>query len=226
MHNYSTLIRLALDSRRFTDPLAESRRDVIVHAAASRQPESPSPTPFSPTARDITRAGSAADRCRPRAPSLCGWCNRRAGPSWPTRLDVQVRLPRGRDRGCAAIGYWLASEARDRGAATQAVRLLARWAFAELGLARLELTCGPQNEASQRVAERCGFTREGLLRSHVPFKGALRESVIYSLLPGELRDHYADSLASRAGCDGAAAARRRKKRGRCHHRCAIVSGRR
>ena len=95
----------------------------------------------------------------------------------------EVRL----DQGCAAVGYWLAPEARDRGAATQAVRLLARWAFGELGLARLELTCGPDNEASQHVAERCGFSREGLLRSHVPFKGARRDSVIYGLLPGELR---------------------------------------
>jgi RimJ/RimL family protein N-acetyltransferase len=95
----------------------------------------------------------------------------------------EVRL----DRGCAAVGYWLAPAARGRGAATHAVRLLARWAFAGLGLARLELTCGPGNEASQRVAGRCGFSREGLLRSHVPFKGARRDSVIYSLLPGELQ---------------------------------------
>ncbi len=95
----------------------------------------------------------------------------------------EVRL----DQGCAAVGYWLAPEARGRGAAAQAVRLLARWAFAGLGLDRLELTCGPDNEASQQVAERCGFSREGLLRSHVPFKGARRDSVIYSLLPGELR---------------------------------------
>ncbi len=95
----------------------------------------------------------------------------------------EVRL----DRGCAAVGYWLAPGARRRGAATHAVRLLARWAFAGLGLARLELTCGPGNEASQRVAGRCGFSREGLLRSHVPFKGARRDSVIYSLLPGELQ---------------------------------------
>jgi RimJ/RimL family protein N-acetyltransferase len=95
----------------------------------------------------------------------------------------EVRL----DQGCAAVGYWLAPRARGRGAATHAVRLLARWAFTELGLARLELTCSPDNEASQHVAERCGFSREGLLRSHVPFKGARRDSVIYSLLPGELR---------------------------------------
>jgi RimJ/RimL family protein N-acetyltransferase len=89
------------------------------------------------------------------------------------------------DHGRAAVGYWLAPGARGRGAATQAVRLLAQWAFAELGLARLELTCGPDNEASQQVAERCGFSREGLLRSHVPFKGGRRDSLIYSLLPGD-----------------------------------------
>jgi RimJ/RimL family protein N-acetyltransferase len=90
-------------------------------------------------------------------------------------------------QGCAGVGYWLAPGARGRGVATHAVRVLAGWAFAELALARLEVTCGPDNEASQRVAERCGFAREGLLRSHVPFKGARRDSVIYSLLPGELR---------------------------------------
>jgi RimJ/RimL family protein N-acetyltransferase len=90
-------------------------------------------------------------------------------------------------RGSAGIGYWLAPEGRGRGAATQAVRLLAGWAFAGLSLSRLELTCGPDNAASQRVAERCGFTREGLLRSHMPFRGGRRDSLIYSLLPGELR---------------------------------------
>jgi RimJ/RimL family protein N-acetyltransferase len=94
----------------------------------------------------------------------------------------EVRL----HQGCAAVGYWLGPEARGRGLVTHAVRLLARWAFTELGLARLELTCGPDNEASQHVAERCGFAREGLLRSHVPFKGGRRDSVIYSLLPGGL----------------------------------------
>ena len=81
----------------------------------------------------------------------------------------------------ASIGYWLAAPARGRGVATRAVRLLVRWGFAELGLARLELTCGPDNVASQRVAERCGFTREALLRSHMPFKGGLRDTIVYVL---------------------------------------------
>lgn len=85
--------------------------------------------------------------------------------------------------GRAAVGYWLAGHARGRGIATRTVRLLTRWAFGDLAIARLELTCAPDNLASRRVAERCGFTREALLRSHIPFKGQRRDSLLFSLLP-------------------------------------------
>jgi RimJ/RimL family protein N-acetyltransferase len=91
------------------------------------------------------------------------------------------------EQGRAGVGYWLAPHARGRGVVTHAVRLVARWAFEDLGLARLELTCAPDNQASQRVAERCGFTREGVLRAHMPFKGGRRDTVVFGLLPGELR---------------------------------------
>jgi ribosomal-protein-alanine N-acetyltransferase len=88
----------------------------------------------------------------------------------------------------AQTGYWLAPEARSHGHATAAVRLLARWAFGQLGLARLELTTGPDNAASQRVAERCGFVWEGRLRSNIIIRhtGERRDSLIYGLLPGDL----------------------------------------
>lgn len=94
-------------------------------------------------------------------------------------IDVQ--------QGRAAVGYWLAPSSRGRGVATHATRLMARWAFEGLRVARLELTCGPDNERSQRVADRCGFVREGVLRSHIPFKGGRRDTVMFSLLPVELR---------------------------------------
>ena len=90
------------------------------------------------------------------------------------------------DHGRAAVGYWLVPEARGRGVASRTVRLLASWAFTDLCLSRIELTCGPDNRASQRVAERCGFHREGVLRSHSPFKGGRRDTVVFSLLPDEL----------------------------------------
>lgn len=88
--------------------------------------------------------------------------------------------------GSAQMGYWLARAARGHGHMTRAVRLLAQWAFDRLGLARLELTTDPENIASQRVAERCGFQKEGRLRSHmlVRHSGQRRDSLVYGLLPG------------------------------------------
>lgn len=57
----------------------------------------------------------------------------------------------------ADVGYWLAADARGRGAATRAVELLAQWAFGTLGLRRLELRAQQDDHASRAVAARAGF---------------------------------------------------------------------
>jgi RimJ/RimL family protein N-acetyltransferase len=86
------------------------------------------------------------------------------------------------------IGYWCAREHRGRGVTTRALRVICGWGFGELGLERLELITDPDNHASQRVAEKVGFRREGVLRSHLLHPdGRRRDSVMFSLLPGELR---------------------------------------
>ena len=68
-----------------------------------------------------------------------------------------------RERGSGEIGYWVAREARGRGVATRAVRLLCEWAASELGLTTLELVIHEDNAPSHavaRAAERTrGFTR-------------------------------------------------------------------
>jgi RimJ/RimL family protein N-acetyltransferase len=70
---------------------------------------------------------------------------------------------------------------------TRALRVLSRFALAELKLERLELITDPDNHASQRVAGKVGFRREGVLRSHLLHPdGRRRDSVMFSLLPGEL----------------------------------------
>jgi RimJ/RimL family protein N-acetyltransferase len=84
----------------------------------------------------------------------------------------------------AEVAYFLRRSARGRGLATRAVRLLSAWAFAELGIERLELRTHLENEASQRVAERAGFRREGVERASRAWPDGTRfESVVYSLLP-------------------------------------------
>ena len=85
------------------------------------------------------------------------------------------------------VGYWCAAEARGRGVVTRALRLLSRYGFEELGLHRLELITDPDNAASQRVAEKVGYRCEGVLRSHLDHPdGRRRDSVMFSLLPGEM----------------------------------------
>jgi RimJ/RimL family protein N-acetyltransferase len=85
-----------------------------------------------------------------------------------------VRLDRDGREG--ELGFVLDPAARGRGAASEAVRLLTAWGFAELGLERIELVIDVENTASEHVAQRCGYTREGTLRStHV--KEGLRADV-------------------------------------------------
>jgi RimJ/RimL family protein N-acetyltransferase len=98
--------------------------------------------------------------------------------------SIDMRISR---LGTGHVGYWMAPEARGRGLTTAALGALSRWAIEELGLGRVELATDPENLASQRVAEKAGFQREGVLRAMLPTRdGARRDGVMFSLLPGEL----------------------------------------
>jgi RimJ/RimL family protein N-acetyltransferase len=87
--------------------------------------------------------------------------------------------------GRAAMSYWTFAAFRGRGLATRAVRLVAAWAFAELGVARIELHIEPDNHASLAVARLAGFTREGVLRSHASLGERRSDMVSWSRLPSD-----------------------------------------
>ena len=78
--------------------------------------------------------------------------------------------------GEAELGYIVWPEARGRGVATGALRLLTDWAFRERGIERAYLYISVDNDASKRVAERSEYIREGVLRS-VYVKPGLREDM-------------------------------------------------
>jgi len=88
--------------------------------------------------------------------------------------------------GIGEVGYWTAPWARRRGVATRACRLHASWALEVLGLPRLELLADVENTASQRVAERAGFTREGVARAlrPKPRAEARADMVVYARAAG------------------------------------------
>ena len=90
------------------------------------------------------------------------------------------------DHSRATFGYWVAREARGRGVATRALRLLVRHAAHEHGLARLQLIVEPENVASIRVAENAGFQREALLRSYIELHGRRRDVYLYALLADDV----------------------------------------
>jgi RimJ/RimL family protein N-acetyltransferase len=83
------------------------------------------------------------------------------------------------------LGYWLARDARGRGVATRALHLISRWAFDALPVDRISIVAQSDNERSRRLAERAGFTYEGVLRSYTLIKGRRRDIAMYSLLRDE-----------------------------------------
>jgi RimJ/RimL family protein N-acetyltransferase len=109
-----------------------------------------------------------------------------------------VPLPEGRPLGVASylritpeagvieIGHiWFASSLQRSTAATEAIYLLARRAFEELGYRRLEWKCNALNAPSRRAANRFGFTFEGVFRKHQIVKGRNRDTAWYSITEEE-----------------------------------------
>jgi RimJ/RimL family protein N-acetyltransferase len=88
------------------------------------------------------------------------------GLAMAPRIDREART--------AELGYVVSPHARGRGVATRALASLTAWAFEAQNVFRNELLISVENEPSKRVAARCGYVREGVLRS-MHFKAALRE---------------------------------------------------
>src|SRR4051794_6825569 len=82
------------------------------------------------------------------------------------------------------LGYVVAPSARGRGVASEALRQLTVWAF-DRGAQRVELMISVDNPASKRVAERCGYVFEGVLRSAYFKQGRRADTEIWSKLPGD-----------------------------------------
>jgi RimJ/RimL family protein N-acetyltransferase len=83
------------------------------------------------------------------------------------------------------VGYWLRSDLTGRGYMTEAVRAVVRWGFEEAGMERIELRASPDNAGSIRVAEKVGFTREGLLRGSGAGSHGRHDHYMYGLLKEE-----------------------------------------
>lgn len=86
----------------------------------------------------------------------------------------------------ANIGYWIRSDFTGRSLAVTAVQAVARFAFEELLMTRLEIVALEKNYRSRRVAVKSGAADEGLHRNRLYFQGKPEHAWVYSLIPGDL----------------------------------------
>ena len=85
----------------------------------------------------------------------------------------------------AHIGYWLDRKCTGRGLMTECVRALVTYAFDALEMNRIEIRCAANNEASAAVAQRLGFTRDGVLRQGLLVHGRYVDDCVFSMLREE-----------------------------------------
>ncbi len=90
------------------------------------------------------------------------------------------------EHGVIEIGHiWFSPPLQRTRQATEAIYLMARHSFDDLGYRRLEWKCDALNEPSRRAAQRFGFTFEGVFRQHMVVKERNRDSAWFSILDGE-----------------------------------------
>jgi len=90
-----------------------------------------------------------------------------------------------REHGVVNLGYWVRSSCARRGVTTAAARMTAQFALKELRMGRVEILASVKNLPSQRVAEKLGAVREGILRNRLLLHGSYHDAVIYSLVSGD-----------------------------------------
>jgi RimJ/RimL family protein N-acetyltransferase len=87
--------------------------------------------------------------------------------------------------GFCNLGYWVRQSWQRRGAASAAVQTLARFAFEELQLGRVEIVVAAKNAPSIAVAAKVGALQEGLARNRLKVHGRLTDAYVFSLIPGD-----------------------------------------
>ncbi|MFX0117299.1 MAG: GNAT family N-acetyltransferase [Candidatus Hodarchaeota archaeon] len=123
-----------------------------------------------------------------------GWCN--PGDSTRFRLIIVLKETHeligticyvnwSRNNRSAEIGYSLSPDYWGRGYMVEALQPLIQFGFEGMNLNRLEATTNIENNQSQRLLQRLGFKKEGVLRQKYYFNGRFSDEMIFSLLRDE-----------------------------------------
>ena len=86
------------------------------------------------------------------------------------------------------IGYTLIPSERNKGYCTEAVKIIVDYLFLSRDIVRIQAGTNPRNVASQRVLEKAGFRKEGLVRKSVFVRGKWEDGLLYSILREEWKE--------------------------------------
>jgi ribosomal-protein-serine acetyltransferase len=129
------------------------------------------------------------------------WCESR-GAAWDKKSEYDFIIMDKSDESCigicgfnninteiriANLGYWIRTGRIGQGIASAAVPMLAKFGVDNLNLYRLEIVVAEDNLPSQRVAEKAGALREGLLRNRLTVHGKILNAFMFSLVPDDFR---------------------------------------
>lgn len=83
---------------------------------------------------------------------------------------------------CLEIGYWIGAKYAGQGYMTEAVNALTQYAFKQMGMKRVAITCDVLNVPSKKIPERLGFQLEGILKaSHTSrMTNSVSDTVVYA----------------------------------------------
>jgi len=88
------------------------------------------------------------------------------------------------------IGYWIRSDETGRGIATEVARHILHTGFTDLNMHRIILRIAVGNHSSERVAEKLGFVREGVLREEIKVGGEWLDHSVWGMIEHEFHRIY------------------------------------
>jgi RimJ/RimL family protein N-acetyltransferase len=164
------------------EPLDPARHATALFSSSKDAPELWKHLAYGPFANQGAFTTWLQDRAATDDPLFYALVDRTAGEARGMASYLRMEP----DHGVIEIGHiWFAPALQRTRQATEAIYVMARHAFDDLGYRRLEWKCDSMNGPSRRAAERFGFTYEGIFRQHMVVKGRNRDTAWYAMTDAE-----------------------------------------
>ena len=160
-------------------PLDVERHGADLYRAQAGAPEIWEYLPYGPFDTERTFREYLAEKAAPDDPLFYAIVDTASGRAQGVASYLRIEPA----HGVVEVGHiWYSPALQRTHQATEAMYLMARHVFDDLGYRRYEWKCDALNQPSRRAAERLGFTFEGVCRQHMVVKGRNRDTAWFSML--------------------------------------------